>query len=276
MNSSLQTELKRTTIRDEKQSLEDYTDLLPPQGFPSLKAERTYLKQRLAGAFRVFGHLQYNEGVAGHISVRDPERKDHFWVNPIGMHFSLIKSSDLVLVNHDGQVVEGRGFVNTAAFAIHSRLHANREDINAVAHSHSPYGRAFSALGQKLEPISQDACMFYENHALYSHFQGVVEDTSEGDEISEALGDKPAAILQNHGLITVGSSVDIAVGTFLAMESACQSQLLANAAGTPINVNHDTAIKTRGYNASELARWAGFQPLYQLMTHKDNSFQDEG
>lgn len=276
MISNLQTDLKRTTIRDEKQSLEDYSDLLPPQGFPSLETERTYIKQRLAGAFRVFGHLQYDEGVAGHISVRDPERKDHFWVNPIGMHFSLIKSSDLVLVNHSGQVVEGRGLVNTAAFAIHSRLHANRDDINAVAHSHSPYGRAFSALGQTLAPISQDACMFYENHALYTHFQGVVENTSEGDEICAALGDKPAAILQNHGLITVGSSVDIAAGTFLSMESACKSQVLASAAGKPISVDHETALKTRDYNASELARWASFQPLYQLMAHQDNSFQDEG
>jgi ribulose-5-phosphate 4-epimerase/fuculose-1-phosphate aldolase len=272
MNMNIEKDLQRTTIGSSAMANDDFADMLPPQSFASVEAERTYIKQRLAGAFRIFGHLQFDEGVAGHISVRDPELKDHFWVNPVGRHFSLIKSSDLVLVNHHGQVVEGRALVNTAAFAIHSRLHSNNENINAVAHSHSPYGRAFSTLGKPLTPISQDACMFYENHAIYESFQGVVEDLTEGDEICEALGDKPAGILQNHGIITVGQSVDIAVGTFLAMESACRSQLLAEAAGTPKLVDHATAVKTREYNATDLVRWANFQPLYQLMQHKDDSF----
>lgn len=270
MTMSVEAELQRTTIGNLDPQSSPVA--LPPESFPSPEAERTYIKQRLAGAFRIFGYLKFDEGVAGHISVRDPELKDHFWVNPVGMHFSLIKSSDLVLVNHDGQVVEGRALVNTAAFAIHSRLHANNEKINAVAHSHSPYGRAFSALGKHLTPISQDACMFYENHAIYHNFQGVVEDAREGDEICEALGDMPAGILQNHGLISVGTSVDIAVGTFLAMESACRSQLLAEAAGEPIEIDHDTAVHTRKYNGTDLVRWANFQPLYQLMQHLDDSF----
>ncbi|AFU99566.1 class II aldolase/adducin family protein [Simiduia agarivorans] len=258
-------ELARTTIGSAKVEL-------PPSEFESEQAERTYIKQRLAGAFRVFGHLGYDEGVAGHISVRDPGRPDHFWVNPVAVHFSLIKASDLVLVNHQGQIVEGDQLVNTAAFAIHSRLHAARADINAVAHAHSPYGRAFSALGKLLDPISQDACMFYENHALYNDFNGVVDETAEGDAIARALGDKPAAILQNHGLLTTGSSVDIACGLFMAMESACRSQLLAEAAGTTRLINHEVALKTRNYNATDLVKWANFQPSYQLMLQKDDSF----
>ena len=268
MCSDMQKDLQRTTIGNR----EKHASLLPPATFADFDEERAYIKQRLAGAFRIFGHLQYDEGVAGHISVRDPEHKDHFWVNPIGRHFSLIKSSDLVLVNHQGQVVEGDALVNTAAFAIHSRIHANRDDVNAIAHSHSPYGRAFSGLGKLLAPISQDACMFYDNHVIYEHFQGVVEETTEGDEIAEALGDKPAAILKNHGLITVGTSVDIAAGLFMAMESACRSQLLAQAAGELELIDRETALKTRDYNASELAKWAHFQPLYHLMLHRQPDF----
>lgn len=266
MRSEFEKDLDRVTIGDASLAA------LPPTTFSSVEEERKYIKQRLAGAFRVFGHLQFDEGVAGHISARDPENPDHFWVNPAGMHFSLIKSSDLVKVDHDGNVVEGQALVNTAAFAIHSRIHAQKPDVAAVAHSHSPYGRAFSSLGKPLTPISQDSCMFYENHAIYETFQGVVEDTTEGDEIVAAMGDMPAAILQNHGLLTVGKSVDIAVGLFLAMESACRCQLLAEAAGEPKLIEHETAIKTRLYNGSDLVKWANFQPHYQLMQHKDSSF----
>ncbi len=268
MLTDIEKELDRTTIGNK----ETMSTPLPPSEFGSVAEERTYIKQRLAAAFRVFGYLQFDEGVAGHISVRDPEYKDQFWVNPVGMHFSLIKSSDLVRVDHSGKIVEGNALVNTAAFAIHSRLHAYREDINAVAHSHSPNGRAFSALGQLLAPISQDACMFYQNHVIYEHFQGVVEDTSEGDEIAEALGDMQAAILKNHGLITVGKSVDIAAGLFMTMESLCRSQLSAQAAGELQLIDHDTALKTREYNGSDLVKWANFQPLYQLMLNRDPSF----
>ena len=93
--------------------------------------------EKLAAGFRFFAHCGFNEGVAGHITYRDPEFPDHFWVNPLGVHFSQISVSDLILVNHDGNVVQGDRDVNVAAFAIHSRLHKARPDVNAAAHSHS-------------------------------------------------------------------------------------------------------------------------------------------
>ena len=107
--------------------------------------------------------------------------------------------------------MQGEKDVNVAAFAIHSRLHAARPDVNAAAHSHSIYGRTFSTLGKFLDPISQDACAFYETQAIYKEFSGVVEEVEEGDLIAEALGDKKVIILQNHGILTTGPSVDIAL-----------------------------------------------------------------
>src|SRR6476619_6084539 len=88
--------------------------------FDSVEEERLHRKQRLAAAFRLFGKCGFDEGVAGHITMRDPELLDHFWVNPFGMSFSHLRVSDLLLVNSRGEVVEGEGSVNTAAFAIHS------------------------------------------------------------------------------------------------------------------------------------------------------------
>jgi ribulose-5-phosphate 4-epimerase/fuculose-1-phosphate aldolase len=224
--------------------------------------------EKLAAGFRMFAHFGFNEGVAGHITLRDPEFPDHFWVNPLGVHFSQISVSDLILVNHDGKVIQGDKDVNVAAFAIHSRLHAARPDVNAAAHSHSIYGRTFSTLGKPLDPISQDACAFYETQAIYKDFSGVVEEVDEGDEIAKTLGDNKVIIL------TTGPSVDIALWFYMSMERCCQAQLMAEAAGDPIIISHDTAIKTRGFIANDIAAWASYQPAFDMIVKKEPDLLD--
>ena len=161
----------------------------------------------------------FDEGLAGHITQRDCIDPETFWVNPLGIHFAHIKASDLVRVDHKGNIVEGNSVINNAAFAIHSRIHMARPDVAAVAHAHTKFGRAFSSLGQLLKPISQDACVFYENHSVFDVFSGVVADAEEGDMIAASLADKTAVILQNHGLLTVGKSLDAAVANFVLMDS---------------------------------------------------------
>src|SRR4029079_8868056 len=122
--------------------------------------------------------------------------------------FKHIRVSDLICVDHTGAVVEGDAMVNQAAFAIHSQVHAARPDVIAAAHSHSLHGKAWSSLGRLLDPITQHACAFYEDHSLFDDFTGVVLDTEEGKRIGVALGDNKAVILSNNGLRTVGHSVD--------------------------------------------------------------------
>jgi ribulose-5-phosphate 4-epimerase/fuculose-1-phosphate aldolase len=231
----------------------------------SVEALRNERKQKLAAALRLFGKFGFDEGVAGHVTVRDPEREDHFWVNPMGKSFKLMTVSDLLCVDHKGKVVEGEGLLNGAAFTIHSQIHMARPDVTAAAHSHSVYGKAWSSLGRLLDPITQDACAFYEDHALFDDFTGVVLDNTEGKRIAAALGDRKAAILQNHGLLTVGETVDEAAWWFITMERSCQAQLLAEAAGTPVRIDHDNALKTRETVGSHLAGWFSFQPLYQVI-----------
>src|SRR5262245_39439088 len=125
-----------------------YMNVPQPPVFASLVDERAHRKQRLAAAFRLFSKFGFDEGVVGHITARDPVITDTFWVNPFGMHFSLIRASDLIRVDHAGNVVEGNHPVNAAAFAIHSRIHAARPDSIGAAHAHSTHGRAFAALGR--------------------------------------------------------------------------------------------------------------------------------
>lgn len=235
--------------------------------FESHEQERSYRKLQLAGAFRLFAKYGFDEGVAGHITARDPERPDYFWVNPFGVAFGVIKPSDLILVSHDGVVVEGNRPVNRAAFAIHSQVHAARPDVIAAAHAHSIYGKSWSILGRLLDPLTQDACAFYEDHAVFNDFTGIVTDTSEGRRIAETLGNKKAAILMNHGLLTVGKTVEEAVWWFITMERSCQAQLMAEATGHPINkISPEVAASTYKDLGSPFAGWFQYQPLWQVIS----------
>lgn len=239
----------------------------PPQ-FDSKEQERLHRKERLAAAFRLFAKFGFDEGVAGHITARDPELTDHFWVNPFGLHFGRIRVSDLVLVNEEGNVVEGNRPVNRAAFAIHSQVHAARPDVIAAAHAHSMYGKTWSTLGRRLDPITQDACAFYEDHGLFDDYTGVVFDPEEGARLAKTLGQNKALILRNHGLLTVGQNVDEAVWWFITMERCCQSQLLAEAVGSPITIDPEHARLTRQQVGSKNAGWFQFQPMWDMITHE--------
>lgn len=242
--------------------------------FANVDEERRHIKQRLAAGFRLFARFGYDEGVAGHITARDPERPDHFWVNPFGMHFAHIRASELILVNHQGEVVEGKYPVNRAAFAIHSRVHAARPDVVAAAHAHSMYGKSWSALGRLLDPLTQDSCAFFQDHGLFDDYTGVVYATDEGDRIAKALGDFKAVILRNHGLLTTGRTVDAAVWWFITMDRTCHSQLLAEAAGKPIPIGPENALVTRGQVGSHEAGWFQFQPLWNWITRMEPDLLD--
>jgi len=240
----------------------------------SFEEERLHRKQRLAAAFRLFSKCGFDEGVAGHITARDPETSTLFWVNPFGMHFSMIRVSDLICVDHNGNVVEGDHPVNRAAYAIHSQVHAARPDVVAAAHAHSLYGKTLSALPMLVEPLTQDACAFYGDHVRYDDFSGVVLDTEEGKKIAHALGDKKAAILRNHGLLTVGQTVDEAAWWFITMERSAQSQLIAYAAGKPGAIDDENATLTASQVGSHGAGWFNFQPLYERITREQPDLLD--
>lgn len=245
-----------------------------PPTFNSVAEARLHRQQRLAAAFRLFSRFGFDEGVAGHITARDPENPNHFWVNPFGMHFGLIKVSDLILVNHEGEVIFGDRPVNRAAFAIHSQIHAARPDVVAAAHAHSLYGKSWSSLGRLLDPLTQDACSFYQDHSIFEDYTGVVLDPQEGQRIAQTLGNNKAMILQNHGLLTVGQTVDEAAWWFIAMERSCQAQLLAEAAGKPKLIQPEFASVAHSQVGSAHMGWFSFQPLYDMIVRQEPDLLD--
>ncbi len=239
---------------------------------PTVDAERLHRKQRLAGAFRLFARYGFDQGIAGHITARDPEMLDHFWVNPFGQHFSTIRVSDLLLVNKSGEVVDGDRPVNRAAFAIHSALHEARPDVVAACHAHTTHGKAWSVLGKTLDPITQDACAFYQDHTLFDDYTGVVFDLDEGVRIAGALGPHKAVILKNHGHLTVGQSVEEAAWWFIAMDDTCRTQLLAQAAGICHHIPHAVAKATADLVGQPIAGLLAYNSLWETLAKTDPDF----
>jgi len=138
--------------------------------FRSLEEKRQWQLEHMAGAFRVFARHGYTEGMSGHISVRDPIHTDAFWMNPLGVHFGMLKASDMILVHLNGDIIgDNRSrSANAAGFLIHTAIHRSRPDVHAICHNHSTYGRAWSMFAKELEMLNQDVCNFYKAQAVYA------------------------------------------------------------------------------------------------------------
>ncbi|KAH7176394.1 class II aldolase and Adducin N-terminal domain protein [Dactylonectria macrodidyma] len=228
--------------------------------------KRQWQLEHMAGAFRVFARKGYTEGTSGHISVRDPVDPNTFWINPLGVHFGMLKASDMVHIDEDGQVIGGnKTAVNAAGFTIHSAIHRARPDIHAACHTHSKYGKAWSTFGRPLDIISQDTCNFWGIQAVYKAFGGVVLGEEEGQHIVEALGEKGRVIvLQNHGILTAGGTVDEAAYLYTLMERSCEVQLLVESTGLPKNyIGEKEAEFTAKVNADPETLYTEFQPDFE-------------
>lgn len=232
----------------------------------------------MAAAFRVFARKGYCEGTAGHISVRDPVDPETFWINPLGKHFGLMTAHDFVHVDSRGNILPdgNQVAINAAGFAIHSAIHAARPDVNAACHCHSTYGKAWAAMGKPLDMINQDVCTFYNSHAVYSDFGGVALEAEEGQRIAGALGGGKAVILQNHGLLTVGGTVDEAAYLFTLLEKSCQVQLNAQMALLPGEslkvIGDEEAAYCEHQDGDPETLYTEFQPDFEMEVYLNNDF----
>ena len=236
-----------------------------PPVVTDLDVDRQMRKVRLAASFRLFAQNGFENGAAGHAAVRDPARPHMFWTNPFGVPFRKLTSNNLILVDEDGNLAEGEGRINRAAYAIHAKVHEARPDINASIHLHPTAGMAWASLGRKIDPIVQDCCAFFDDHEVYEDFQGAVLDVAEGVSMGKALGDGKALILQNHGLLTVGETIDEASWWMFRLDRCCQVQLLAEAAGTPKLIPPSIARATADVIGTHNAGWFSFQPMLEAI-----------
>ncbi len=209
--------------------------------------ESRQLRVKLAAAYRIIARMGLDDGIAGHISLRVPGAPQYFWVNPFGKLFSEVTADNLVLVDHNGGIVDGGVMINYAGFCIHSAIHQARPDVNCALHTHPPGGSSYSCLGMLLDPLDQTGCSFFEDHAIYSEYTGIVLGEGQADAIVRAVGSNRALILANHGLLTMAATVEQALIDMLDMERTCNVNLRALATGRPLRVvPREEALQARG------------------------------
>jgi ribulose-5-phosphate 4-epimerase/fuculose-1-phosphate aldolase len=267
--------VERTRLQEAataSQRISIYQPKQPGLIFPSIPTfathaeERQHRKERLVAACRAFAQQGFDYGFAGHLTIRDPEFPELYWTNPMCVHFSQVKVSNLILADHSGKVVEGAYAINRAGFVLHAAVHEAHPDIISMCHAHTVYGTAFAALGRPLDPISQDAAAFFEDHVVIKDEAGqVAVEEQAGLSVADYFKGAKAAIHQNHGLLTASRhSIESAAFWFIALERCCQQQLMVEATGIkPVMVSPERSRYSREHVGSEYIGWLHFQPIYE-------------
>jgi len=204
----------------------------------------TEARRDLAAIFRWSCQLGLSEGICNHYSFAVDDQR--FLVNPIGLHWSEITASRLLMADENANVVEGERQIEPTALFIHWRIHARVPQARCVLHTHMPHATAIASLQRgRLEMISQNSLRFYDDVAYDDDYRGLALDVDEGDRIAEKLGDKRILFLANHGVIVIGETISKAFDDLYYLERACHVQILAQSTQQPRKVvDAETAGKT--------------------------------
>ena len=155
----------------------------------------------------------------------------------------LCPASDVHQSDPHGDLAEGDGGINLAAYYIHAPILSARPEIVSATHVHTGWGTPFAAERRAILPITQESCLFFEDHALFDDEEVQVQGIDGGRRIAEALGSNRAVVLANHGLLTVGASVAESVGSFVLLERVCEAHMKAREA-KPISAESARYAKT--------------------------------
>jgi ribulose-5-phosphate 4-epimerase/fuculose-1-phosphate aldolase len=231
----------------------------------------------LAACYRLVAHHGWTDLVFTHISARVPGPTEHFLLNPFGHLFDEVTASSLVKVDLDGKIVDETPYdIHPAGFVIHSAVHAARPDVTCVIHTHTQAGMAISALECGLLPLTQHAQLFH-GRLGYHAYEGLATDLDERKRLVADLGDKPAMILRNHGLLIAGRTVPEAFSLMHHLEKACAAQLAAMATGAKLTFPPEPVVaKTARQGAAPdtpigKREWPG---LLRMLDRLDPSYRD--
>ncbi|CAJ0771887.1 hypothetical protein R8510_02064 [Ralstonia chuxiongensis] len=237
----------------------------------------------LAALYRLVDYFRMTDMIDTHITARLPDEDGHpaFLINRYGVLFGEMRASDLVKIDLDGNVIDERAdadpehyAVNAAGFTIHSAIHAARDDLHFVVHTHTAAGIAVSAQEHGLLPISQHALKFYGKLA-YHDYEGIALDLGERERLLHDFGQHKAMILRNHGLLAGGTTAADAFHEIYFLERACQAQVQALAGGTqlrfpPEEVRQRTAAQFNREESPVIARRAWLAALRLIDTSRSD------
>ncbi|WPH18580.1 class II aldolase/adducin family protein [Variovorax paradoxus] len=199
-----------------------------------VSAEEWQLRVDLAACYRLVALYGWSDLVFTHISARIPGPEHHFLINPYGLMFDEITASSLVKVDQQcNKIIDSPYPVNPAGFVIHSAVHAAREDIQCVLHTHTRAGIAVSAQKNGVLPISQQSTFVLASLA-YHDYEGVAFRDDEKPRLQADMGNANFLMLRNHGLLTCGKTIADAFLSMYTFENTCQIQIAAQSGGSEL------------------------------------------
>lgn len=204
----------------------------------SVSPSEWQLRVDLAACYRLVAAYGWSDLVFTHVSARVPGPEHHFLINPYGLMFDEITASSLVKIDQNCTKLSDSPFpVNPAGFTIHSCIHQAREDAGCVLHTHTRAGIAVSAQKGGVLPLSQQSTFVLASLA-YHDYEGVALNEAEKPRLQADLGHANFLMLRNHGLLTVGKTIQDAFLNMYTFENTCRIQIDAQAAGagSPLNL----------------------------------------
>ena len=190
----------------------------------NFSSEEWINRVNLAACYHLADYFKFSDIIWNHITMKTAENKETFLINPFGLRYDEVTASNLVEINLKGEVINGDSKINDTGFIIHGAIHKNRKDIKCIMHTHSRAGLAISCLKEGLIPMIQDAAIFYKR-VSYHLWEGMSTDTDECERLSKSLGSNKVMILQNHGLLTCGSTIPEAFMLMYYLDRACKNQI---------------------------------------------------
>ncbi len=187
------------------------------------------LRERVATACRVLAMEGHADITQGHVSCRHPGTP-YYWIKASGLGLDEVTADDVVLMDLDGNRIWGRGQPHSE-LPIHAEIYRARADVMAVVHTHPPYATAFAASDVPLRPVSHEGALFWPEVPRYTFTTDLVVTREQGEALARSLGAARACLMRNHGIVTVGSSVEEAALFALQLERAAKLQILAACLG---------------------------------------------
>lgn len=249
------------------------------QTFEPADQTEAELRVQLAACYRIFAMMGWTELIYNHITLRVPGPERHFLINPFGLHYSEVTASNLIKIDLQGNIVSAPSghIVNPAGFVLHSAIHDAIPDAHCVMHVHTTAGTAVASSEAGLSMDNFYSAQLY-GRVAYHDFEGITVHADEGPRVIRSIGDKPAVILRNHGLLTWGPTLPLAFTWMWTLNRACEIQVAGAGLGPTRRIPDDVQRKCHEDALQFNPQYGGgrdvFEAMMRLVDRIDPPYRD--
>ena len=236
----------------------------------AMSAEERGARVQLAAAYRIFDLLGWTELIYNHISLRvpGPPGTRHFLINPFGLHYSEVTASNLLKIDLQGNIVGDADWpFNPAGFVLHSAIHEGIDGAHCVMHTHTTAGMGVACLEEGLSMSNFYAAQLHGKLA-YHDFEGITVHAGEAPRVLASIGQRPAVILRNHGLLAWGDTLPRAFAVLWTLQRACEVQLATQSMGSPREIPEDIQRRCTADSLQFSAKFGAGQDVFDALVRR--------